>query len=139
MAKLFPETTLTVEGQVYRLVLDINAQILVEEQASTPTKEVSFQSVAEAAMKGRQTASRLLFWGSLQRHHPTITLAQAGDLMSSVDLGAAAAMREAMKETAPDLDDVKELGVKPSKRPRMAQPPNGGTGGHLRSSPVGGG
>lgn len=129
MAKLFPETTLTIEGRAYRLVLDVNAQILVESKAGP---DATFQSVVEAAMKGRQTASRLLFWGSLQRHHPDITLEAAGDLMSHVDTGASAALREAVTETMPDPADVAELGINHT-RPRKAQPLSDGTGGRSRS------
>jgi len=127
MAKLFPETTLTVEGRVYRLVLDINAQTLVEDKASTPEREATLRSVAEAAMNGSTRAARLLFWGALQRHQPDITLAQAGDLMSASDSSALSAVAEAMKETVPDAADVKESGAK-STRPRQAQPPSDGTG-----------
>lgn len=134
MAKLFPETTLRVDGRVYRLVLDINAQTLAEEAASTPQKEVAFTEIAESALRGRITASRLLFWASLQRHQPEITLAQAGDLLSQEE--AMAAMREAAKETVPDPQDVKEMGA---DRPRKAQLASDGTGARLRlKSAVGG-
>lgn len=134
MAKLFPETVLTVEGKVYRLLLDINAQVLLEQQAG---RDDTLQTVSQRAMDGSVTAARLLFWAALQRHHPDVSLEQAGDLMSSADRSALLALGEAMHETTPDPKDVDALG--PVTRPRKAQPRTNGTGGRSRSMSVGGG
>lgn len=134
MAKLFPETTLMVEGQVYRLVLDINAQVLLEERAG---QDATLQTVAERAMKGSVTAARLLFWAALQRHHPDVTPELAGDLMSAADRSALGALSDALHETTPDPKDVDALG--PSRRPRKAQPRPDGIGGHSKSMSADGG
>lgn len=119
MAKAFPETTLTIEGQTYRLLLDINAQVLLEEKLSTSDKEVVFQQVVAMAMKGSKRYERWLFWASLQRYHPHITPEQAGDLMSSAAHPSMAVV-DALEQTAPDPADVKDLGVK-TGRPRKAR------------------
>lgn len=131
MAKAFPETTLTIDGQVYRLLLDINAQVSLEERLSTPERAVTFQAIAELALKGSATHARWLFWASLQRYHSAITVEQAGDLMSAADSDKA--LGEALEQTAPDSADVKDLGVK-RRRPQKAQTATpDGTGGRLRS------
>lgn len=114
MARAFPERTLEIEGQSYRLVLDINAQVLIEE-----TKGCVFQDVVKRMLEGSRTDERLLFWAGLQRHHPDITLAKAGDLMSAAAELPEAMMAGALQETTPDPQDTKALGMKP-KRPRKA-------------------
>jgi len=119
MARAFPERTLTIEGQTYRLVLDINAQALLEDKLSTPKEEVVFQSVAQKAIEGSVRHARWLFWASLLRYQPDITPEQAGDLMSAAS-DVPEALSGALSETRPDEADIKALGVKPS-RPRKAQ------------------
>lgn len=114
MARAFPEKTMVIEGHTYRVVLDINAQVLLEERLG-----MTFQEVVDRVMKNNRTHERWLFWASLQRHHSDITLAQAGDLMSAA-VDVPEAMAGSLSETLPDPDDLKALGVKPSKRPRKA-------------------
>jgi len=118
MSRAFPERTLEIEGQTYRLVLDINAQALLEDKLSTPKDEVVFQTVAQKAIEGSVRHARWLFWASLQRYHSDITPERAGDLMSAAS-DAPGALSGALSETRPDEADVKALGVKKS-RPRKA-------------------
>lgn len=110
------DRVITVEGQPYRLVLDINAMVLLEEAADKP-----FHVLLGQCQQGRIGAIRAVIWAALQRHHPDMTVEQAGEWMGKVGLDALAAyIASAAQDAQPDPRDTRELGIK-AKRPRKAR------------------
>jgi hypothetical protein len=134
------EVGITIGGQPYTLVLDIDAMIAVEERLSTPDREVTFQDVMLKADRGSVTYTRLFFWALVQRHHPTVTLEAAGHLLMEAG-GMQAVLKvlaPAVVAASPDPRDLKALGIKLPKKganPRKAQDGDG-TGAISTASPV---
>lgn len=119
------EVSLEVEGQPYVLVLDTNAMCELEDLLSTPERPVSFVEVIQKVVNGNSMRHlRALVWAALRRHHPTMTVKEAGDLISRA--GGVQAFGEQLNalvnSTQPDPGDVE------SARPRKAQARKGGTG-----------
>ena len=109
------ELTIDVEGQVYRLVLDINALIAAEDQSKQ-----SFQVLLKGVAEMRLGAIRTLCWAALQKHHPALSLEDVGDWMQRVGIDRLISSFAALApSTEPDSDDVKDAGVK--SRPRKAR------------------
>lgn len=132
-ATKFPEVTVDVDGQSYRLVIDINAMRAVEDALSTPDVEVVFHDVVRRAAKGSMRATTALFWAAMRRHHPTMTMDDVGTWLGKVDGDQLATRTAALVGGAsPDAADLKEMGV-PPPRPRQARAASkAGTGASLR-------
>lgn len=112
------ETTFTLRGTVYRLKLDSDAMVAMEEAASTPDRRVFFHQIMALAQAGSWTHQRILVWASLRLHHGEITLKQAGDLMlDSATEELNRSMSDLAVEATPDPADLEALGVAPSKDP----------------------
>lgn len=90
------EVTLTHEGQDYTMVLDFNA--LCEYEDATDQEWRSFFKKLEDGTV-RATELRAMVWAGLRAHHPDITLAQAGDVLSS---NSDAVIRAAVATLPPD-------------------------------------
>lgn len=99
------------DGRQLTLVLDFAARVAMEE-----TLDMSFMQVAERASSGWQSAIRALFWGSLQRHHPEISLAEAGEILDTDLNTVMAAITEAGQRAAQPEDAGN--GIKGPPRPR---------------------
>lgn len=123
------EVTVEVEGQPFRLVLDINAMCELESMMSTPVKDVTFHEVLSKAGTGSLRHIRAAFWAALRRHHGTMTLSDVGVWVEKAGLeNLNEQLGHLAKSASPDPKDAAELGVKPAKgRPRKAQA--AGTGG----------
>lgn len=70
------EVALQHEGKTYTMVLDFNALAEFEDATGRNAAEV----LASPETMGISLA-RSLFWAGLQRHHPGLTLTEAGDIM----------------------------------------------------------
>ncbi len=70
------------DGQVYRLVGDINAicefERVMVQAGFEPQAELARYSAASGAVF---SVTRALFWAFAQAHHPDLTLRQAGSLL----------------------------------------------------------
>lgn len=66
--------TLEISSEQYRLEYDINAGCDMEDRAGRTIDKLIDTSL---------TSIRLILWGGLRKHHPEITLADAGDLISA--------------------------------------------------------
>ncbi|MFA4972891.1 MAG: hypothetical protein WC683_09775 [bacterium] len=71
------DTEMTIDEVTYKLRLDLNAQCLFEEKSGKNFYEV----MNDPDYVATSTEDRLLFWCMLRKHHPEITLEQAGELM----------------------------------------------------------
>lgn len=69
------EVAFEVEGQTYKLVLDFNALCEVEEVLGAGGMDLA-----------RPKAIRAIFWAALLRHHPDVTVQDAGDLIGALGL-----------------------------------------------------
>lgn len=92
------EVTVKVDGQKYTLRADMNALADFEERTGK-----SAMATLEAFERGDLSVVGLrnLVWSLLQRHHPNITLAEAGDVLSH-DLDAVA---EVFSKAFPQPED----------------------------------
>ena len=81
---------------------------------STTLRPVTFADVLIQSKKGSTRAMRAVFWASLRKFHPKVTLEQAGDLMDQADGNVSFAEKLAALAFAamPADDDVKALGLK---------------------------
>jgi hypothetical protein len=112
------ESTYTVKGTTYQMCLDSDAMVEMESAASTPTQRVFFPQVMSWAQQGSWTHQRILVWASLRKHHPEITLKQAGDLMlDSATEEMSHALRDLAIAATPDPKDIEALGVPPANPP----------------------
>ncbi len=82
---------------------------------------MTFPEVMSLAQSGSWKYQRILVWASLQKHHPDVTLEQAGEIMlESAEMEMATTIADLAKSSTPDPKDVAALGVKPN--PPEAQP-----------------
>lgn len=129
------DVSIDVEGQPYRLVLDINALCELESMLSTADRTVTFHEAMAKAGTGSLRHIRAAFWAALRRHHGHMTLSDVGVWIEAAGLDKLnAQLGELAQSAGPDPKDATELGVKPAKgRPPKAQA--AGTGGRLNSTP----
>ncbi len=116
------EVSIEINGTTYTMAPSINATIEVELMFSkVEGRKVYWREILEQLNAGSMEHKRAVFWATLRKHHPSVTLEQAGDLSDALDaqLGANAALLEAVQTSAPDPADVEELNA---HRPRKAQP-----------------
>ena len=69
------EVAFEVEGRDYKLVLDFNALCEVEDVLGADGMDLA-----------RPKAIRAIFWAALLRHHPDVTVQDAGDLIGALGL-----------------------------------------------------
>jgi hypothetical protein len=67
------EVAFEVEGRDYKLVLDFNALCEVEDVLGADGMDLA-----------RPKAIRAIFWAALLRHHPDVTVQDAGDLIGAL-------------------------------------------------------
>lgn len=75
--KVKGEVGFAANGKGYTLLLDLNA--LCEAEEHVP-------GIMDGGLKELKSvkAIRAVFWSGLRRHHPTVTLVEAGDIMQSL-------------------------------------------------------
>lgn len=132
------EVSVDVGGISYTLASSINATIEVEAMFSKAEgRKVTWKEILERFNDGSMEHKRAIFWSTLRKYHPAVTLEQAGDLSDALDLQFAGnkALEEAVQASAPDQADVQELQI---DRPRKAQPRKrtNGTGANSTSRPA---
>ncbi len=126
------EVALEIEGKVYTLHAGINAVADVEGVFSTIDRRVTYQEIAENAMKGSVTHIRALIWAMLRKHHRDLSITDVGDLIDQVGMmEIEKKFSEVLRSTVPDPADLKALGVDPN--PPGAQAKRAGTS--KRSTP----
>lgn len=120
------EVSLTIGETSYILKLTMGAMIAAEEAASTPQREVVWDEIVRKAGAGSAKHSRLMAWAMFLKHHPEMTLDEAGELVD--EAGGVEAFGRAFQAAQADPKDVSEMkataGVTRG-RPRVAA---GGTG-----------
>ena len=78
------EVDVVIRGKTYTLIVDFNALVELQQMYSTGTELVSVESVMVKANSGDLGALRAIFWASLRRHHPEVTVAAAGELIDII-------------------------------------------------------
>lgn len=106
------ESPLVVDGRAYTLVLDFNAICVAEGELALDMDQI----VLNLDQRLSFTLLRALVWAGTRKHHPEITLEQAGNLCSDAGLAVVReAVGQAMLRT---LGKEKEGGKNPPKRGR---------------------
>lgn len=114
--------TIKAGDQKYTLVLDMDAMVALEEHFSTPTHDATWDEIGEKVKRGSVRIVRALMWAMLQRHHPGVTLVEAGHIIDEAGgiakLGAV--MTAATRSMQPDKADAEAFGD-PKPNPPKAQ------------------
>jgi len=122
------EIAVDLDGQTYTLALTLNAMVDVETLFGLSFDEV----ISLAASKGSATHLRALVWAMLRKHHSTITLEQAGDLVTGGNLGhLSRTIARVVTASGPDPKDVPAQTANPTSARRVG----GGTGASSISPP----
>jgi len=115
------EVVIEVEGQTYRLVLDMNALCELETVLSQPDQIVTFTEALQKAGLGSAFHIRAVMWAALREHHAEMSIKDVGVWITKVGLVNLSKHIGSMAATAvPDEQDAKDLGLK-KQRPRRAQ------------------
>ena len=101
-------------GQDWTLCFDFNALAEFEEA----TGRIALETIAEIEAdpdRARISVMRALIWAGLLRHHPKVTLMQAGDIMAAAPDALIAGLNAALPDQA-DIAETDQPG-KPQGRP----------------------
>lgn len=102
------ESAIEIDGQPYTLVFDLDAMEAMEEHFDRDWADLQPRLV-----KGSIRIARVMLWAMFRRHHPDVTLERSKRLIDAA--GGIRAMGSiidtAMRNAAPDLADLDELGV----------------------------
>lgn len=121
------EFGIEIGGRPYVLAMDFNGFIDLQGLFTKGDVVPSVDSLMDRAQKGDLAVMRGVFWATLRRHHPEITVQQAGDLINEAG-GLAkvnALIDGAALAAAPDKRDVAALGGADTRPPKARR----GTGG----------
>jgi hypothetical protein len=114
------EFGIVIEGVSYVLVTTFNGLIDLQNHFAKDGAMPSIESILMRAQRGELEAVRAVFWSTLRRHHPSVTVEQAGDLIQA--LGGAGALdlllAQAGAASSPDPRDVDAVGANPPKARR---------------------
>lgn len=124
------EIALPIGDRVYTLVTDFDARCQVEALFQTDDKPFGYEKVALFASSYSSTHLRAIVWGALRRHHPEITLVEAGELI--LKAGGA----EALMQTIQKVQKASAVEGKKTRPPKARQPKS--TAGARTSSTRGG-
>ncbi len=116
-----------VNGKTYTMRIDTNALAEMEGALSTDTRQVTWQQAIGMVERRQVLATRALLWASLRRHHRSITLEQAGDLMHEMGgtKGIEKQLEAAVKAAMPTSEDVRENPHKARRSGRGARSSSG--------------
>jgi hypothetical protein len=123
----------------YTLNMGVNAMCAVEYETERRAREIDPNGEGESAMevldrvmnRPRLSDIRLLFWGGLQRHHPTIDIETAGDMVQSLNGAKRKAFElilESIQLSAPKADDKPEADAAESEADPLPDAAADGTG-----------
>jgi hypothetical protein len=117
----------TVGDKAYTLRLDVNALAEMEEAMSTDDKVVTSFQVMARAEKGQIAALRAVMWAGLRRHHPAITLRDAGDLIQQMGgpAGVEKTLKQATSAAMPEQEGPAKKGN--PRKARTSGPGDGST------------
>lgn len=121
------ELTVELDGKDYTLALTLNAMAWLEDKHGG----IPFDEVTAKAQAGSMTGLREFFWVLFQKHHPDITLEEAGSLVTLGRLNEIIhkVMSDVIKAGQPDPKDVQEVVGKGKKEnPTKARVNAAGTG-----------
>ena len=106
------EFGIVIEGVSYVLVTTFNGLIDLQNYFAKDGAMPSIESILLRAQRGELDAVRAVFWSTLRRHHPQITVEQAGELIQAAGgMGAVDALLSgAATASAPDPRDVAAVG-----------------------------
>lgn len=130
------EVSIEISGKTYRLVMDINAIVLLEELMGTDEKPVTFPMLIDRVNKGSVKAMRAFLWAALQKHHDDVTLQRAGELIQAAGglEGFGRQLKGLVESATPDPADLKDLGAGP-REAQAGKKARRGTGGGSTSTP----
>lgn len=103
------EVALQHDGKTYTMVLDINALAEFEDATGMDPGEVLDNPKTMSL-----SLARKLFWAGLQKHHPGLTLREAGDILQE-NFGK---LGKAMATVTPEPRAGNVEGAAKAKRPR---------------------
>ena len=127
------EVDLDVGGASYVLAMSFNGLIELQKLFATNGVRPKVEDILGRVRDGDFEAFRAVFWAMFRRHHPDVTIEQAGDLMDR--LGGLdkldTLLSRAMDAGAPDPRDVAAMEAVSGPRPPRpaAMRRRGGTGG----------
>lgn len=132
------EFTIESDGTTYRLVMDLDAMVALEELYSTPEREVTFSEVLMKVARGGAKHLRSFLWAALRRHHPELPMSAVSAIVQGAGgpLGLNQQLQALVASAAPDKADVRELTAGPSGNPPKARGEKGGTGEGSTSTPA---
>jgi len=124
------EVSFQINGTSYTLCLDIDAMCRIEEQFSTPERDVTFQDVLERVNAGSMRHIRAVLHSMFFKHHPTFTEADLSEAIASwggLQPFVSKALEAVGLGAVPDPKDLKKAGV--NGNPPRAQRKHDGAGG----------
>lgn len=109
------ETPIVIAGTTYVVAMTFNAMIQLQQLFTVDGKLPLIEAVYMRGQAGDLEAYRAIFWASLQRHHPELSLEDVGRL---IDVAGGPAQLDALLEAAlaqsrPDPQDEAALGRPP--------------------------
>lgn len=103
MNPLRGEGELNAAGNTYRLAFDVSAFCYAEKALAPMSTDEIVAQIADGT--ANMTLLRAVVWAALQRHHPEVSLAQAGEVMSDASMPAVRAAITSGLEAAFGLAD----------------------------------
>jgi hypothetical protein len=125
------EFGIVIGDKPYVLCMTFNGLIDLQNLFAKDGAMPSIESILLRAQRGELVAVRGVFWATLRRHHPELTVEQAGELIHEAGGAGAvdALLQNAGATSAPDPRDLAAVGG------AAARPPKGrrarGTGARL--------
>lgn len=131
------EVPFEVNGRTFTLVLNTKAIATIETYlAQTEGRTVTWEQFWPRVLSRSVAAVGILVWGTMRRHHPEMTLdATFGLIDEAGGVGFVRALVDGLQSNAqPDPEDVKELVLNGSGKPKKAKrPPPAQPGARLNS------
>jgi hypothetical protein len=119
MANRFGESTFVVDEKTYTVRVDLKAWALAQDELTKGDRVPSVNLIGKRLDAGHLLTVMAVFWASLQRHHPAISMEHATELLHRSEGKGSEALVEAIKRSNPDVEDTAELGA--STNPPEAQ------------------
>jgi hypothetical protein len=116
------ELDIDVDGKTYRLALDLNALCEFQELVYPGDPDFDMGETIARIGKGNFVLSRALFWATLRRHHPDVTLRDVSELCSGFGYKPWMELLPKLLDfMQPDAIDRQALKAAPEAGPRGAQ------------------
>lgn len=127
------EFQIVIGGQTYVLAMAFNGLIDLQQLFAKDGAMPTIASILLRAQHGDLEAVRAVFWATLRRHHPDITVQQAGDLIQDAGgVGSVDSMIvNAVDAASPDKRDLAAVGGAEGNPPKAARKRPRGIGARL--------